>query len=383
MNTSPIYLDHAATTAMDESVLAAMQPYFITDFYNPSANYTAAKKVHVALDQARGRIAYWLGARPAEITFTAGATEANNIAIQGIMERFPDSNIVVSAIEHESVLLPARRYDCREVAVDKMGSIVLDDLANKIDDRTVLVSIMYANNEIGSVQPIREVSRYIATINAQRVSQGNATPLYFHSDAAQAGNYLDLHTARLGVDLLSINGSKIYGPKQSGILYVKGGVVLRPVILGGGQEHNLRSGTENVAGCIGLAAALDLVQQGRRDEVTRLQSLQHHFFEGLAAFPEAQINGSQHKRLPSNIHVTFMGQDNERLLIGLDELGIMAAAGSACSASSQEPSHVLKALGLSDELAQASLRFSMGRATTEADVDRTLEALQRLMPNRA
>jgi len=374
-----VYLDYAAATPLDERVLTAMRPYFEADFYNPSANYRAAREVHAALESARSKVAHWLGARGSEIVFTAGGTEANNLAVHGVMRRFPKANMVTSALEHESVLAPAGAYDCREAAVRADGRVDLDDLRTKIDDRTVLVSIMYANNEIGAVQPIREIARLVAEIRKERRTGGNELPLYFHTDAAQAANYLDLHIARLGVDLMTLNGGKIYGPKQSGCLYVKAGVELRPLIDGGGQERGLRSGTENVAAAIGFAEALEIAQNIRHEEAARLQILQKQFIEDLEKkVPGATINGSLKYRLPNNVHVTLPGQDNERLLIELDEAGIMAAAGSACSASNEESSHVLRALGLDDATARASLRFTMGRGTEAADIERTIDQLVHL-----
>jgi len=380
MKPTPIYLDHAAATPLDERVLAAMQPYLSEEFYNPSATYSAALDARKALEAARGKVAHWLGARPSEITFTAGGTEANNLAVHGVLRAYPDSNVVISAIEHDSVRAPAARYDCREVAVTPDGFIALDDLIAKIDDQTVLVSIMYANNEIGTVEPIREVSQIVNSIRRDRAAAGNTRPLYLHTDACQAANYLDLHTARLGVDLMTLNGGKVYGPKQTGALFVKGGLPLQPLIDGGGQEHGLRSGTENVAGAIGLAEALDIAQTMRHEEVKRLQELQQQFLRLIATtLPTAIINGTIRKRLPNNIHLTLAGSDNERLLIQLDEAGIMAAAGSACSASDDEPSHVLRALGLDDTIAQSSLRFTLGRPTTSEAVDTVVAALARLV----
>jgi cysteine desulfurase len=372
-----IYLDYAAATPVDPSVLRTMQPFFTGSFYNPSATYAAAAEVREALETARSGVAHWLGARSSEIIFTAGGTEANNLAIHGVMRQFPKGNIVVSGLEHESVLESARQYDCREVAVKPDGRLDLDDLRRKIDNRTALVSIMYANNEVGTIQPIREISKIIAE---KRAGRKPSSPLLFHTDACQAANYLDLHVARLGVDLLTINGGKIYGPKQSGALYVKAGAQLIPIINGGGQERGLRSGTQNVAAAVGLAAALELAQAGRHEEANRLQKLQQIFFKQVEAkLPQAVINGSQRFCLPNNVHITLPGQDNERLLIQLDEAGILAAAGSACTADSGEPSHVLKALGISDKDAQASLRFTMGRGTAEAMVTRTVKVLSDLL----
>lgn len=371
-----IYLDYAAATPVDPNVLEVMTPYLSDNFYNPSATYSAALEVKKAVSEARSKAAHWLGARTSEIIFTAGGTEANNLAIHGVMRQFPAGNIVVSSLEHESVMAPARNYDCREVTVEPDGRLDIADLRAKIDKNTVLVSIMYANNEIGTIQPIREAAKLVAEIRKQR--QAGDPPLYLHTDACQAANYLDLHAARLGIDLMTINGGKIYGPKQSGALYVKAGVRLQPLIDGGGQERGLRSGTENVTSIIGLAAALDLAQSTRHEEAKRLQALQRLFFELLEdQIPAAQINGSKKYRLPNNVHLTIPGQDNERLLIQLDEAGILAAAGSACSASSQEASHVLHALGLSDAEARASLRFTMGRGTDAAAIESTVKTLAR------
>ena len=370
------YLDHAAATPLDEAVRAAMEPHLALQFYNPSATYAPARQAAQALLQARTDIAHWLGARPAEIVFAAGGTEADNLAIHGIMRRFPGANLIVSTIEHDAVLHPAGDYDCRQAPVDGQGIIDLEALRALIDERTVLISLMYANNEIGTIQPLREVSRLLQAVRDARRRAGNELPLYLHSDACQAANYLDLHAARLGVDMLTINGGKLYGPKQTGALYVRGGLELQPLVQGGGQERGLRSGTENVAGAVGLATALALAQQSRREEGLRLQMLQKLCIEQLAdAVPAARITGSLKKRLPNNIHITIPGQDNERMILQLEMHGILAAAGSACSASSGEPSHVLRALGLSDDDARASLRLTMGRSTTEADVRHSVAAL--------
>lgn len=376
MSIQTIYLDYAAATPMDPKVLKAMEPYFSDKFFNPSATYLAAKDVNKDIQNARGTVARQLGARPSEIIFTAGGTEANNLAIHGIMQKYPGKNVVLSVIEHESVLMPAESYEHKLAPVLADGVIDLPKLTKLIDDDTVLVSVMYANNEIGTIQPIHEISKIIENIKDRRQKNGNKTPLFFHTDACQAAAYLDLHVSRLGADLMTINGGKIYGPKQSGALFVKTGTTLQPQILGGGQEWGVRSGTENVAGIIGLGIALDLVQTRRHAEVKRLQALQQHFF-GLIQqhVPEAVINGTGKNRLPNNVHLTFPGQDNERLMMELDERGIICAVGSACSASSEEPSHVLKAIGLSDAQAQASLRFTMGHSTTISDIEKTVATL--------
>jgi cysteine desulfurase len=370
-------LDYAAATPISQAVMKAMQPYFAADFYNPSATYDAGRKAKRQLEAVRSEVAQMLGARPSEIIFTAGGTEANNLAVHGIMRQYPEANVMVSSVEHESVLAPAHRYDYKIAEVNPDGRIDLERLERAIDDKTVLVSLMYANNEIGTIQPVREVSQLVQTIRKQRQKAGNTLPLYLHTDACQAGNYLDLHVSRLSVDLMTINGGKLYGPKQSGALYVKAGISLQPLIDGGGQERGLRSGTESLAAAVGLSAALVEAQQQKNEESIRLKQLQTQFFDLLAErMPEAFINGSRKHRLPNNVHVTLPGQDNERLLIQLDEAGIQAAAGSACSASNEEPSHVLAALGLSEAEAQASLRFTMGRDTTPAMIERTVESLR-------
>lgn len=378
-STPPIYLDYAAATPLDARVLETMRPFLTENFYNPSAGYQVARKTHVALEAARAKAAHWLGARGSEIVFTAGGTEANNLAVHGVVRRFPAGNVVISAIEHDSVSVPAGRYDCREAPVQPDGRLDLDKLKTTIDNQTVLVSVMYANNEIGTVQPAREVGRLVDEMRRQRRAAGNNLPLYLHTDACQAANYLDLHVARLGVDLLTLNGGKIYGPKQSGLLYVKAGTELEPLIDGGGQERGLRSGTENVAAAVGFATALDIAQTTRRDETVRLRKLQEYFINQLAVVvPDAVVNGSLKYRLPNNIHVTIPGQDNERLLTQLDEAGVMAAAGSACSASNQEPSSVLRAIGLDDAAARGSLRFTTGRDTTDSAIAQAVELLAAL-----
>jgi len=375
-----IYLDHAAATPLDAEVLAAMQPYFSDKFYNPSANYLAAQKVRADLERARADVALQLGARASEIIFTAGGTESDNLAITGIMRQFPDANAVVSAVEHDAVLEPARQFNCSATLVDKRGMAIMEDLQSRINSRTVLVSVMYANNEVGTIQPIRTIALLLEKIRDERRKQGNTLPIYLHTDACQAANYLDLHVSRLGVDLMTLNGGKIYGPKQSGILYVSSKVQLQPLVRGGGQERNLRSGTENVTACVGFAKALELVQAGRHDEARRLTELQTLAFKLLREkLPQVVINGSERHRLPNNIHLTLPGQDNERLLVELDERGILAAAGSACSASDEEPSHVLRAMGIADVNAQASLRLTMGHGTTESDVRTLVETLTSLV----
>jgi cysteine desulfurase len=374
-----IYLDYAAATPLDPTVEAVMQPYWQEKFYNPSANYLAGRAVAAEIAQARSSVARQLGAKPSEIIFTAGGTESDNLAIDGIMQAYPQANLLVSAVEHEAVLQAAAAYNHTRIPVSQSGMVDVDQLAERIDSKTVLISVMYANNEIGTIQPLRKVADVVKRIRAERSKAGNTLPLYLHTDASQAANYLDLHISRLGVDLMTLNGGKIYGPKQTGALFVAAGLVVLPQVRGGGQERGLRSGTENVAGIIGFSEALEMTQSMRTDEVKRLQILQQSFQERLQeSIPNLEINGGKQK-LPNIVHITIPGIDNERVMMQLDEQGIICAVGSACSASNEEPSHVLTAIGLSVAQAQSSLRFSLGRKTTAKDLEKTVLALQKIL----
>lgn len=380
MKKSNIYLDYAAATPVDPVVLEKMYPYFSDKFYNPSAIYLNSQAVAKDINDARKQVACRLGSKPTEIIFTSGGTEANNLAIHGIMQSFPDANLIVSAIEHESVLEPARQFQNQILNVDNNGIIKFEEIEQQINDQTVLVSIMYANNEIGSVQPLRKISKIINKIRQNRLENNITLPLYFHTDAAQATAYLDLQVSGLGVDLMTVNGGKVYGPKQSGALFVKSGVKIKPQILGGGQELGYRSGTENVPSIIGFATALDLVQERRIAESRRLKTLQTDFISKiLSSVKNVTINGSLKNRLPNNIHLTFAGVDNETLVMQLDELGIRVATGSACAAASSEPSHVLKAINLSDKEARSSVRITIGRHTVQSDLDKTVSVLVSLI----
>ncbi len=375
-----IYLDYAAATPVDPKVMKAMEPFFSRQFYNPSAIYLAGRATRQALEDARTSIAQNLGVRPAEITFTAGATEANNLAVQGIMRNFPTGEVLVSAIEHESMLAPAKLFKYRLVPVSKQGIVDIAKLEKMISAKTVLVSIMMVNNELGSVQPIREISKILNKSRKLRGSKG--LPLYLHTDGTQAPNYFDLHISRLGVDLLTINGGKIYGPKQSGVLYARAGVKLKPLILGGSQESGLRSGTENVVGAVGLAAAISLAQEKRNGEGRRLTELRQLFINTIEKnIHKAVVNGSPKHCAPHIVNVTLPGVDNERLMMELDERGIQVATGSSCNASSDKPSHVLAAIGLDDETVRSTLRFSFGRGTSKDDIKYTLKTLFQLLKN--
>ena len=377
-----IYLDFAAATPLDPDVNKAMEHYMASNYYNPSAMYLAGRSVRHDLEQARASIAKALGSRPAEVIFTAGATEANNLAIQGVGKQYEGSEIIVSAIEHESVIAPAELYKCKKAPVNKQGIIEVKELEKLITDKTVLVSAGLVNNEIGTIQPLREIAELIKEVRSDRRKNRSNLPLYLHSDAAQAPCYLDVSVARLGVDLMSINGSKMYGPKQTGALYVKAGITLTPLILGGGQENGLRSGTENVANFIGLAEAITKAQILRAKESARVDSLKKMLINKLAKIASASLNSPQNHASPHIVNARFWGVDNERLMMELDEDGIQVAVGSACSASKQEPSHVLRAIGLTKSEAQTSLRISLGRQTTKNDIKALSLQLQKHTPNR-
>ncbi len=370
------YFDYAAATPLDTDVINAMTPFLEGCFFNPSAIYESARKSKSVLEDSRKTVAEVIGVKPVDIIFTAGATEANNLAIRGVMSQFPSGNIVISAIEHESISAPAEKYQVKTADVDDKGLVDIESLIGKIDEETVLISIILASNEVGTVQPIAKIAKELEIIRKQRKEVGNPTPLYFHTDGAQASNYLDIHAHRLGVDMLTLNGGKMYGPKQSGILYVKSGLQLEPILYGGGQERGLRSGSENLAQIVGFSVALQKAQALRSIEVDRLQILQHLFFDQLISrIPGAKINGHRKHRLPNNLHITLEGQDNERIIMMLDEMGFSASTGSACSASSDVPSHVLKAMNLSDQQISGSLRFTMGRQTSQQDVERLVASI--------
>lgn len=384
-----IYLDHAATTPVDPQVLQAMQPYMNERFYNPSSLYQAARDVRGAVEAARWQVAQTLGAQKSEIIFTAGGTESVNLAILGVLRALrviPSSvegslRFVTTAIEHEAVLATLLILEREGVAVTVVpvkpdGIVDVDKLIEAIDDQTALVSVMYANNEIGTIQPIAEIAKAVAAIRRDRTKRGVSTPLYLHTDACQAGGLLDLHVSRLGVDLMTLNGSKIYGPKQIGCLYVRTGTPLESLIYGGGQERGWRSGTENVAGLVGFAVALELAQSRRDDEAKRLTNLRDDTVKALTqAIPDLILNGHPTKRLASNINLTIPGINGETAVLYLDREGIMVSTGSACSTGKADPSHVLLALGRSRSEAEASLRLTLGRATTKADLQTVVTIL--------
>jgi len=374
-----IYLDYAAATPVSSVVFEEMKPYLMEKFFNPSAIYLDAKVIKQDIDDARHSVAQILGARPDEIVFTAGATESCNLAIKGVMGQYSEANIIFSAIEHSAVSESARSYENKIAPVDSSGLVDLAQLKTLIDDKTALVSIIYANNEIGVIQNLSEISRMLELVRQERKAAGNDLPIWLHSDGAQAGSYLDLHVSRLGVDLFTLNGGKMYGPKQSGILYLRGGVRIKPQIDGGGQEWGSRSGTENVANIVGFAAALKQAQQIRKDESYRLSQIQNYTIKQLQNHnPEIVINGSTKHRLPNNVNFSVSGLDGERMVMMLDEAGVQCSTGAACSALSDESSHVIKALGRTEDEARGSIRLSFGRETTEEQINEFLSIFKQL-----
>ncbi len=379
------YFDHAATTPLDPSVLEIMKPFLETEYANPSSIYSAARTTRLAIENARKSVADTLGAKSTEIIFTSGGTEGNNLAIQGVHKAFPKASWVTTAIEHDAVLAQVGPLDSwyhpgTIVAVKTNGIVDPKTIYGAITDETILVSVMMANNEIGTIQPVSEISKLIAAIRSDRKQRGIELPIYLHSDAVQAPNYLDLHVERLGVDLLTLSGSKIYGPKGTGILYVRFGTKIEPLFYGGGQERGRRSGTENVAGAVGFAAALKLAQTHRSKEAHRIAGLRDELLKKIITdIPDAIINGDLKRRLPNNINLTVPGTEGEGMILYLDNAGILSSTGSACSSGDLDPSHVLLALGLSAEEADQSLRLTLGRDSTKIGCDQVAAELPRIV----
>jgi cysteine desulfurase len=374
------YFDYAAATPLDSRVLTAMQPYLKGVFANPSSLYVLGRQAHQELEMARKRIAKVLGAKPSEIIFTSGSTEAINIAIQGVARIRRNGRLVASTIEHEAVRaclagMEAEGHQAGMITVGGDGLVQPLQVAAAIDDLTTLVCIQYVNNEIGTIQPITAIAAEVARVRADRVARGVTTPLYLYCDAAQAG-LLNLQVARLGVDMLSMGGSKLYGPAGSGFLYIRTGTRIHPVLFGGGQESGLRGGTENLPAAVGLATALELIQANRSAEVKRQTALRDQLWQALGAIKGISVNGDMKQRLGGNLNITVEGASGEALVAHLDAAGMAVATGSACTAAKQEPSHVLRALGLSPAQSQSSLRITLGYPTTKAEVARLVQALQ-------
>lgn len=387
---NPIYLDYAASTPVDPAVLKVMRPYFSMAFGNPSSLYKQGVEAREAIESSRKKIAGVVGARISEIIFTAGGTESCNLAIFGAARKYKPAkkfrpHIVSCAIEHHAVLGPIKTlteegFEATILPVDKNGLVNSKELLKAIRPETILVSIMYANNEIGAIEPVAEIAGLIRQNNRER-RQKHLPEIIFHTDACQAAGSLDLNINRLGVDLMSVNGSKIYGPKQIGFLFVRDGINLKPLIYGGGQERGLRSGTENVPGIVGLAKALELSQKIRESENRRIGKLQHYFISRLVKLPGVELNGPKPGilRLANNINVTIKGVEGEALLLYLDSFNIAVSTGSACTTGKADPSHVLLALGRSPLQSKSSIRMTLGKQTTKREIDYTLKVLKPLI----
>lgn len=376
MTDSVTYFDHAATTPLNQRVLAAMLPYLDGVYGNPSSIYRIARQARRAVDDARDFVAEMLGVRSSEIIFTSSGSESDNLALKGVAFAHygQRGHIVTSTIEHHAVLHTAEfleklGFPVTYVDVDEHGSVDPNAVARAIQPDTILVSIMYANNEVGTIEPIQDVAR---------VAHERGVPL--HVDAVQAAGWLDLTVDRLGVDLLTLSGHKFHGPKGTGLLYIRRGTVCWPLIHGGGQERGRRAGTENVAGIVGFATALRLANAEREQRVRHVRRLRDRLIEGvLDSVPGVHLTGHPLQRLPNNASFTFEGVSGESLLLALDQEGVMASTGSACTSGSLEPSHVLLAMGLDPRAASGSLRLTLGADNSDAEVDRFLQLLPPLV----
>ena len=371
-----IYLDYAATTPTDPEVVKAMLPYFTEDFGNPSSIYSYGQEAKGAVEEARVKVADLISARDEEIVFTSGGTEADNFALKGVAfaNESKGNHIITSSIEHHAVIqtckfLAGRGFLVTYLPVDEYGMVDPGEVKNAITDKTILISIMHANNEVGTMEPMTEIGRI-----------AREAGVYFHTDAVQTVGHIPVDVNELGVDLLSMSAHKLYGPKGVGALYVRKGTKLTPFMHGGEQERRRRASTENVPGIVGFGRAAELARQEVSQEAQRLTNLRDQLIKSLLEqIDHTRLNGHPLKRLPNNINVSVDYVEGESILLNLDLEGICASTGSACSSSTLEPSHVLLAMGLPPEQAHGSLRFTLGKRTTEEDMRRVLEVLPRVV----
>ena len=371
-----IYLDNAATSPTRPEVVKAMAPFWGANYGNPGSLHAKGFEARGALDKARETVAKIIGAAPSEIIFTGSGTESDNLALFGFCRanKQKGNHIITQKTEHHAVLdsckaLEKEGFVVTYLDVDKHGLIDAKKLENAINPNTILITIMYANNEIGTVQNVKEL--------AEAAHKHN---IIFHTDACQAGGALDVNVLQLQADMMTLNGSKIYGPKGTGMLFVRSGIKIQPIIYGGGQENGFRSGTENTAGIVGFATALELAQKERAKEGKRLVGLRDYLIKKtLKEIPRAYLNGHPAQRLPNNANFTILGVEGESMILRLNEKGICASTGSACTSRSLEPSHVLQAIGLPKEVAHGSVRFSLGKSTTKKDVDYTVKELGKIV----
>ena len=389
-----IYMDHAAATPVDSVVLQTMMPYLNEKFANPGALHSQGREVKIDVDSARKQISDIFNTQPRNIIFTASGTESDNLAILGVSrasskyqvtsnKKF-SNHVVTTKIEHHAVLRACKKlekegFEITYLKTDKHGLITPKQIIDALKNKTLLISVMYANNEIGTIEPIADIGKAILKWKKENKRKPDQPP-FFHTDACQAAGYLDLNVNKLHVDLLTINGSKIYGPKGVGVLYKSDHVKLEPMLFGGGQEFRFRAGTENVQGIVGTAKALEIADKTKEKEIKRLTKLRDYFIkEATKQIPNTTPNGHPELRLPNNVNLTFLGVEGEALLLYLDEYGISASTGSACTSESLDPSHVILALGRPYEYAHGSIRFSLGRCTKKGDIDYVLEILPRLV----
>ncbi|MGN0794699.1 MAG: cysteine desulfurase NifS [Aristaeellaceae bacterium] len=373
-----IYLDNAATTAVSPQVLEAMLPYFTQCYGNPSSIHSTGRDAHRAVDAARKQVAEAIGAQAQEIYFTAGGSESDNWAIKGaaFARRSRGNHIITSAIEHHAVLhtcawLEKQGFEVTYLPVDTFGRVQVADVARAITDKTILITVMTANNEIGTLQPIAEIGRL-----------AHEKGILFHTDAVQAIGAIPIDVNAMHIDLLSMSGHKFHGPKGVGALYIRKGVKLDPYLHGGAQERGQRAGTENLAGIVGMGKAIEIATQHLEENAARLTRLRDKLIDGiLSGIPEVRLNGHPTERLPNNVNVSVRYVEGEALLLRLDLAGIAGSSGSACTSGSLDPSHVLLAIGLPHEIAHGSLRLTLGTDTTEAEIDEVLEKLPGIVGN--
>jgi cysteine desulfurase len=367
-----VYLDHAATTPVDPAVVEAMLPYFTEKFGNPSSVYSAGREARKALDWARDTVAGVLGAASAEVVFTGGGSESDNLAIKGVAlaKQRKGNHIITTQVEHHAILHTfeylEKRFGFRVtyLPVDRHGVVDLRALEEAITPETTLVSVMYANNEVGTVQPLQEIARLL-----------KGRGILFHTDAVQAGGSLDLDVGSLGVDMMSLSAHKFYGPKGVGALYVRKGTMYWPQQHGGGQERGRRAGTENTAGIVGFATALKLSYENLESNNAHAAAMRERLVAGIESIPGSELTGHPTNRLPNSASFVFDYVEGESILLSLDMLGIAASSGSACTSGALEPSHVLKAMGVPVERAHGSLRLTTGRSNQAEDMDFVVEAL--------
>ena len=369
-----IYLDNAASTQIHEDVLNSMLPYLKEQYGNASSIHRYGRMAHKAIEKARKQIALLINADPSEILITSGGTESNNTVLRGILVSGKPGQIITSSIEHDAILEPCKGLEKNGVIVDylpvdKFGAVDPLELENHLSENTCLVSIMFGNNEVGTVQKVSEIAKIC-----------NEKKIPFHTDAVQAVGKIPVDVKELGIDLLSISSHKLHGPKGIGALYIKTGIKIDPMILGGGQENGLRSGTENVANIVGFGKACEIAKNNLDENMSHVKKLRDLLIERiLDEIPEVTLNGDPHLRLPNNAHFTFLGVNGEDLIIKLDEYGIAASTGSACSVNTQRASHVLQAMGFSHEQITGSLRLTVGVFNNEKEIEETVDSLKKIV----